>query len=336
MCNTALLWALWDPSCNWELCWLILKLVCDVIAPLARPGSVSQSFQGSSRSMAPKTVAQRGFWHMIWIHHEHKSVSYGAREVWEAGSIFSNLRCSVGFVICLFSMKLDWNSILLAGEAAAEVGHGNTAVAFVCANTCCTCSKTTSNTTLRACVHVCRCTQFQQRVTAFVLSGHSLTFPLFHFFFFLFCSHMEPAESQAEYVQVSLLRPGVCASLCAIVLSSSVCLCPWTCGMIVQISALFSATFQLFPPIIISNFCLLVSSFSVTRVTPEMPADMSCSFLACMSNSLWISSSPTLLNHSFLLWALRCNCGSLLAPSLQQLCSFRQAHSAFSLIQSAI
>lgn len=79
-----------------------------VIAPLAGARSVSHS---STRGVAPKTAAQWGFWHMIRIHHECESVSYGAREIWEASSIFSNLRCSVGFVICLFSTKLDCNKV---------------------------------------------------------------------------------------------------------------------------------------------------------------------------------------------------------------------------------
>lgn len=181
-----------------------------VIAPLARARSVSHS---TTRSMAPKTAAQQGFWHMIWIHHERKSVSYGAREIWEAGSIFSNLRCSVGFVICLFSAKLDCNKILLTGEAAAEVGHGNTAVFFVCGNMHCTCYVTRSNTEAQARVHDTHmCTQFRQRFTAFFLLWHCLTLPLFHLFFLLFSffrlfSHMEPAGSQADYVQVSLLCP---------------------------------------------------------------------------------------------------------------------------------
>lgn len=42
--------------------------------------------------------------------------------------MFGNCGCSAGFVSCLFSMKVDCNSILLAGEAAGGGNHGNTGV----------------------------------------------------------------------------------------------------------------------------------------------------------------------------------------------------------------
>ncbi len=235
MCNTALLWALWDPSCHWELRWLISKLVWGCNCPFSSRSLHITKPHSSTHSVAPKTAAQRGFWHTIRIHHECKSVSYGAWEIWEASSIFSNLRCAVGFVICLFSTKLDCNKILLSGEPTAEAGHGNTALFFVCGYMHSTCFMTRSNTEEQARVHDTHmCTQFRQRFTAFSLLLHYLTFTLFHLFFFFspfFClfSHMEPAERQAEYVQVSLLCPGVCAPVCAFVLPSFVCVCVHEC-----------------------------------------------------------------------------------------------------------
>lgn len=141
----------------------------------------------SIHSMAPKTAAQRGFWHMIWIHYECKSVSYGAWEIWEASSILSN-GCTVGFVIYPFSMKLSCINILLTGEAAAGVSHGNTGIFFVCCNILYTCYKTRSNASL--------CT-YCMRVKAPFQEGYSLLpvitlpniFPLSSLSFFFSPSH---------------------------------------------------------------------------------------------------------------------------------------------------
>lgn len=63
MCNTALLWALWDPSCNWELCWLILKLVweCNCSPLFARARSVSQSRTAAPTVWLPRLQRSRVF-----------------------------------------------------------------------------------------------------------------------------------------------------------------------------------------------------------------------------------------------------------------------------------
>lgn len=75
-------------------------------------------------------------------------------------------------------------------------GHGNTGMPLVRGNMRCTCYKIRSNR------KVCECVK---RVTGFFLLRHHLTFPpVSSPFASCFLSHMEPVQSQAEYVQVSV------------------------------------------------------------------------------------------------------------------------------------
>lgn len=99
------------------------------------------------------------------------------------------------FPVCFF-LGGGFHKAQLKQHVSHWRGHGNTGMPLVRGNMRCTCYKIRSNR------KVCECVK---RVTGFFLLRHHLTFPpVSSPFASCFLSHMEPVQSQAEYVQVSV------------------------------------------------------------------------------------------------------------------------------------
>lgn len=176
MCNMALLRALWDPSCNWELLWLILKLV---IASLAHSHSVSQSCTSVSTVWLPKLQHSGAFdtwsgsimsvkvWVMVPERFERPAPYWATDAQWG-----------------LLSIHFPWSwaaSTFYSLERPLQESVMGIQAYFLSVVTYST--PVTRPDQTQACVHtVCELKHHFKRVTAFFLSLHCLTFSHFHLF----------------------------------------------------------------------------------------------------------------------------------------------------------
>ena len=213
MCNTASLWALRDLPRNRELRRLILKLVLGCNCPFSSRSLCTTKLRGKNPQHGSQDFSTAGSPTL------DPDPSRALKcELWcprGLSSIFTNLGFShLGLVSCLFFFFF-FHKAQVKQHVRHWRGHGNTGMPLVRGNMRYTCYNARSNRKVHGWV---------KRVTGFLLLRHQLTFsPVSTAFASCFRSHMDPVQSQAEYVQVSV---HLCAS-CHLLL----CLCQmWMCG----------------------------------------------------------------------------------------------------------
>ncbi len=242
MSNTALLWSLWDPSYYWELDWLILKHMCECNCPFSSHSPVSQSCKAVFMQHGSLDSNTAGFWHMIWILCEHKSVSCGASEPWEASFMFSNLRWSAGFAMCLFSTVLDCNSISL--ERPQQKWVMGIQACLLSAATCTAPVVRTDQTW--------KCRHVNLRVDTHNFDRGLQPFSAKHFPSFIFFSFCSPSSVPSATWSQQRSRRNMFRYVCSVQMCVHLCVamsrpplsvstaCPCVCGMTERINVLFS------------------------------------------------------------------------------------------------